>query len=105
MQILTEFTPEHVAYWEHLEPRPATFRAPAGVEDCGDAEVIITCSDISREEQVVRVAWKPDEIELAALAQGGTIWLSTWGTLLPHMLEIQAPEPASKLWKPAHARG
>jgi hypothetical protein len=32
-----------------------------------------------------------DEIELAALAHGGTIWLSTWGGLPAHQLEVQAP--------------
>lgn len=105
MQILSEFTEDHVAYWAHLDPRPATFRAPEGVEDCGDAEVIITRSDASADEQVVRVAWKPDEIELAALAQGGTIWLSTWGTLLPHMLEVQAPDHVGHADPLVHAGG
>ena len=44
---------------------------------------------------VVRVAWQLDEIELAHLATGGTLWLSTWGGLPPHMLEVSAPRPGS----------
>lgn len=38
--------------------------------------------------QVVHVAYQLDEIELAALAQGGTLWLTTWGGLPVHRVEV-----------------
>lgn len=63
MNIVTEFTEAHLA--------------PQGPEDLG--------------QSTVRVAWTPDEIELTHLARGGTIWLSTWGGLPVHSLQVQAP--------------
>lgn len=58
---------------------------------------------------VVRAAWQLDEIELAHLATGGTLWVTVelvvdleppalrwaWGGLPPHMLEVSAPRPGS----------
>lgn len=38
--------------------------------------------------QIVHVPYELDEIELAALAQGGTLWLTTWGGLPVHRLEV-----------------
>lgn len=83
-----EPTEEHLAYWTDYEPLPRTFTAPDQLDDCAPCPAIVT---MSNGERVVRVAWKPDEIELAHLAQGGTLWLSTWGGLPPHMLEVQEP--------------
>lgn len=40
---------------------------------------------------VVHVAYKLDEIELAHLAQGGTLWLTTFGQLPIHQLEVSPP--------------
>ncbi len=40
---------------------------------------------------VVRVAWELDTDDLARLVAGGTLWLSTWGGLPPHMLEVAPP--------------
>lgn len=40
---------------------------------------------------VVHVAYRLDEIEVAALAQGGTLWLTTWGGLPIHLVEVVAP--------------
>ncbi len=79
-----------MAYWGDLNPRPATFTGPgeieAGVEPC---PAIVTDGD--QFGPVVRVAWTLSEIELAHLARGGTLWLSTWGGLPMHMLEVQEP--------------
>lgn len=91
MQPVTEFTPEHLDYWDGLNPKPVVFRPPPGSNDCDPALSIVTTSESDMKVQVVRTAWKPDEIDLAALAQGGTVWLSTWGSLPPHMLEVQPP--------------
>jgi hypothetical protein len=35
------------------------------------------------------VAYQLDEIELAHLASGGTLWMSTWGGLPIHKLEVE----------------
>jgi hypothetical protein len=90
VKIVNELQPEHLAYWaDQLEAAPITMKSPAGLEDCNDCSAVLTRNEHG--ERVVRVAWKPDEIELAHLARGGTIWLSTWGGLPPHMLEVQEP--------------
>lgn len=84
-------TPEAMAYWADYHPRPAVFTAPDDPPGCEPCPALITDSVDGDGLQVVRVAWKLDEIELAALARGGTIWLSCWGGLPPHMLEVQEP--------------
>lgn len=38
---------------------------------------------------VHHVAYELDEIELAHLAKGGTLWLTTWGGLPIHLLQIE----------------
>lgn len=81
-----------LAYWADVNPRVATFTGPgeieAGVEPCPG---LLTDDSLGNQfGQVVRVPWTLSEIELAHLAQGGTLWLSTWGGLPMHMLEVQA---------------
>lgn len=80
-------------YWANQNPRPTVFTAPgeqeAGFEPCPG--IITDDVDLNPGGIVVRVPWKLDEIELVHLAKGGTLWLSTWGGLPPHMLEVQAP--------------
>lgn len=77
-------------YWAALNPRPVMFTAPgeveAGIEPC-----LGLMTDGDEFGPAARVPWTLDEIELAHLARGGTLWLSTWGALPPHMLEVQAP--------------
>lgn len=91
MQPVHDLTAEHFDYWRDLDPKPVTFNPPPGMDDCDPAQAIVTASESSMKVDVVRTAWKPDEIDLAAMAQGGTVWLSTWGSLPPHMLEVQPP--------------
>jgi hypothetical protein len=38
--------------------------------------------------KVSRVPWTLDDDEIARLAGGGTLWLSCWGGLPMHMLEV-----------------
>jgi hypothetical protein len=79
-------------YWSSLDPRPMLISGPneveAGITPC---PALITGSDGDVFGSVVRVPWVLDEIELAHLAQGGTLWLSTWGGLPIHMIEVAAP--------------
>ena len=60
-------------------PRAAVFAGPEGVEPC----LAVVTGD------VVRVPWHLTPLEALQLADGGTLWLSTWGGLPPHMLEVQ----------------
>lgn len=69
------------------------FKAPTGEEDCTVAFGVVTVDRAGR--GVVRTAYKLDEIELAHLARGGTLWLSCWGGLPVHMLEVQPPAGAT----------
>lgn len=77
----------HEAYWGDYTWHHATFTAPDDPPDCTPCPALVTETEHG---PVVRVAWKPDEIEAAAIADGGTIWLSTWGGLPAHSLEVQA---------------
>lgn len=93
MEIVNELEAHHLAYWaDQYEAAPITMKAPPGMDNCSDCMAVATSDEDGN--VVIRVAWKPDEIELAHLAQGGTIWLSTWGGLPPHILEVQErPRP------------
>lgn len=85
-------TDADLGYWSELDPRVVTFAAddpdtqpcPAVVTAVPDPHGVLG-------RAVVRVPWELSEIELAQLAQGGTLWLSTWGGLPAHMLEVQPP--------------
>lgn len=82
-------TEADVAYFGDQEPRVVTFNAPEDMPDCEPVEGMFAHHPSGG--VVVRIPWVPDEIELAHLAQGGAVWLSTWGGLPPHMLEVSAP--------------
>jgi hypothetical protein len=64
-------TPEALAYWADLNPRPAVFTAPGEMPDCEACPALIT-GTTDGAGPVVRVAWQLDEVELAHLARGGT---------------------------------
>lgn len=88
-----QITQPDMTYWGNLAIKVVTFTSPAeiqaGVEPC---EGVVTRDQIDgRFGDVVRVPWVLDEIELVHLAKGGTLWLSTWGGLPMHMLEVQPP--------------
>lgn len=94
MNIVNDLTDDLIGYWREFEHRVATFTTPdeqaVGIEP---AVGVITAPVDAQDLGVpcVRVAWRPDEIDLAHLARGGTIWLSTWGGLPPHSLQVQPP--------------
>lgn len=94
MNIVNDLQAEHLAYWSEFDAKVCSFTAPeekaVGIEP---ATGIVTQPRDPQDLGVpcVRVAWKPDEIDLAHLARGGTIWLSCWGGLPPHSLQVQAP--------------
>jgi hypothetical protein len=83
-------TEADMAYWSNLNPRQTLVSGPGEIEaDIEPCPAVITDGD--EFGTVVRVPWQLDEIELAHLAKGGTLWLSTWGGLPIHMIEVQAP--------------
>jgi len=85
---ITEADMEH---WADLNPRRFSFTGPGEIEaDILACPGLITDGD-NLAGLIVRVPWTLDEIELAHLARGGTIWLSTWGGLPVHSLEVQEP--------------
>ena len=76
--------------WALHHGREPHFRSIGGPEE-GDG--VIPCPaliDIPDDASVpeVHVAYELNEIELAALAQGGTLWLSTLGGLPIHRLQV-----------------
>jgi hypothetical protein len=84
---IAEITPELELYWaQHYPSKIVTMRAPSDMTDCSDCQVVVTAAG---KVPIVRVPWKLNEIELMQLARGGTIWLSCWGGLPPHALEVQ----------------
>lgn len=89
-----EPTTEQVAYWTERDPSPQQFVIMGGPEEGPD---VIPCPClVAREANVVHVAYRLDEIEVAALAQGGTLWLTTWGGLPIHLVEVVPTERASE---------
>lgn len=66
----------------------AVMHAPEGLE--GEVSSVRTaiCTEDASGVRFVHVPYKPDEIELARLAQGGTLWLTVMGGLPPHHLTV-----------------
>jgi hypothetical protein len=66
------------------------FTSPAGctapVESC---EALVTGNPEWPGTSVVRVPWVLDDADRAALAAGGTLWLSCWGHLPVHNMHVQ----------------
>lgn len=92
MNPVTEITEQHMHYWVDYPSRLSVFTAPDDPPGCVPCKAIITLvNEGGRDFSVVRVPWKPDEIELVHMARGGTVWLSTWGGLPAHMIEVQEP--------------
>jgi hypothetical protein len=89
-------TEADLGYWVDYDPVPQVIGGPPSEPDCIPCPAVVT-RDVrdGREGQViVRVPFELDEIELAHLARGGTLWLSTWGGLPIHMMEVQEPPAA-----------
>ena len=67
----------------YVHGRRLTFGARSGMEhEVAPAEAIVFGDEI-------HVPWQPSEIDVAALAHGGTVWLVVVGGLPPHRLEVR----------------
>jgi len=81
-------TDEQIAKWAERDGVPSTPHVIGGPHEGGD---VIPCPALvahTADGAVVHVAFKLDEIEVARLAQGGTLWLTTWGGLPVHLVEV-----------------
>lgn len=88
-----EATEDQRLYWEGRDECPQQPVVMGGPEEGPD---VIPCPClVARGVNCVHVAYRLDEIEVAALAQGGTLWLTTWGGLPIHLIEV-VPKEASR---------
>lgn len=75
-----------VDYWANrdgCDQRPVVIGGPSEGPD------VIPCPAlVATQAAVVHVAYQLDEIEVAQLARGGTLWLTTWGGLPVHLIEV-----------------
>lgn len=79
-------------YYSGQDPRPVTYAADdPSFNPCPALATIEPDPYGAVGTLVTRVPWELTEIELMHLAKGGTLWLSTWGGLPPHMLHVQPP--------------
>jgi len=85
--------PDDLRYWSAHNPQSATISGPDEVEaDIAPCPALLTTDPAwPLDTPVVRVPWQLDEIELACLVMGGTLWLTTFGGLPIHSMEVQAP--------------
>lgn len=82
-------TEAEMAYWYESDGAEHHAVVIGGPEEAPD---VIPCPALAclndHHHRVVHVAYQLNEIEVAALAQGGTLWLTTWGGLPIHLLEV-----------------
>jgi hypothetical protein len=81
-------TEAEIQLWEAQDGHPIQLVVIGGPEEGPDVTPCPALVSVSPDETLVRVAWQLDEIELAALAQGGTLWLTTWGGLPIHSIGV-----------------
>lgn len=86
-------TDEQAAYWAVRDLSVQVAVVIGGPEEAPD---VIPCPAlITPDRSRAHVAYQLDEIEVAALAQGGTLWMTTWGGLPIHSLEVVARDNAA----------
>lgn len=79
-------TDEEVEFWSI---RYGTTARRAEISGPGEMPEVLPCPAIVMPEPgAIAVCWELNEIELAQLAQGGKLWLTTWGGLPIHSLEV-----------------
>lgn len=89
-------TPEQQNWWDERDGAPNTLLVIGGPAEGPD---VIPCPTVVSDPvamgdhvgRIFHVALQLDEIEVAHLAQGGTLWLTTWGGLPIHLVEVEPP--------------
>lgn len=80
---------QHERWLEH-DGVPSRIVVLGGPEEGPD---VIPCPTLlTADGQIAHVAYRLDEIELTHLAQGGTLWLTTYGGLPIHRLDVLPKE-------------
>jgi hypothetical protein len=77
-------TADDLEFWADRNPQPARYTAPGEID-----EGIEPCPALNLSEGEIAVPWALDEIELAHLAKGGTLWLVVRGYLPVHGLFVE----------------
>lgn len=90
-------TEDEWGYWKDRDGHAPMSISMGGPEEGPD---VIPCPcllghDMVLGGRVVHVAYELNEIELAALAQGGRLWLTTYGGLPIHRVEVVTKEALS----------
>lgn len=92
-----EPTAEHLAYWRRddqlVEPFVQVIGGPEEGPDVNPCPTAISAhvDDLGNRSVEYHIPLRLDEIELAHMAQGGTLWLTTYGVIPIHRVEVQAP--------------
>lgn len=79
-------TDAEIARWSAHDGQPLHLVSIGGPEEGDD---VTPCPALVG-AGFVHVAWDLNEIELAQLATGGRLWLTTWGGLPVHCLQVVA---------------
>lgn len=80
-------TEQEIDYWSDRDGQQVRPYVLGGPEEGDDVIPCPTLIGVDAPAQC-HVPYQLNEIELAALAQGGTLWLTTWGMLPVHLLEV-----------------
>lgn len=81
-----EASDNEVQYWVERDCSKQERHVIGGPQEAPD---VIPCPAlVAPSVGQVHVAYQLNEIEVAALAQGGTLWLTTWGGLPIHLVEV-----------------
>lgn len=72
--------------WWGPESSVASFTGPGEIEADIEPCPAVVSPNSDGFGGMIHVAWVLDEVELAHLAKGGTLWLTCWGHLPIHSL-------------------
>jgi hypothetical protein len=76
-------------YFGEWNPRPVMYDADNDSVD--PVAALVTDDETGGFKRVIRVPWILNEIDLANLAKGGTLWLNCMDGLPAHYLHVQPP--------------
>lgn len=81
-------SPEEIAAWTDFDGAPQAVFSIGGPEEAPDVRACPALVSDGPDGVRVHVAHQLDEIEVAQLATGGKLWLTTWGGLPIHSLVV-----------------
>lgn len=85
---------DHFDYWSENDLVQVHHYGAGPGSPPGTKTIVTLVTRNDGEPPVVRVPWQPSEEDIVAIAAGGTVWLSQWGGLSAHQLEVQCPRSA-----------